>query len=386
MKLEWTSVLTSKGCAEEAWVFEGAGMSVLARLIGTIVLTVLAGSGTAAAQEGQYYFYHGLTFGSEATFNPGVKLLQGGFYILDTDNRSNNPFNIKYEDGFSNVTWNLAHPFDAIEDYGWKRFLTTEILPNPSRRTAQWVPNYFGHIIGEGMTFRATEEWFRFHGHPHPRRLALFTTLLESLLNEVVENGSYRGTNVDPIADVYIFNPLGILLFRSDKVAAFFSRTLHLTYWPRQLVLDPSSGTFENVGHDNVFKLPLSGSVALFGSYGTHSLAGLTFRGPPGHSISVAGGVMAKELVDAEPGLPSRSLTATIVPALGFFYDQQNSLLFSVVVAPRKDDKMSLNLYPGVLKIRGISPGLVLAVGGVRKVSFGLTLPGVPVGLGAHVQ
>jgi hypothetical protein len=357
-----------------------------AGLLASTVLILLGKPGLCAGQERPYYFYHGRTFGSEATFNPAVKLLQGGFYILDTDNRSNNPFNIKYEDGFSNVTWNLAHPFDAIEDYGWKRFLTTEILPNPSRRTAQWVPNYFGHIIGEGMTFRATEEWFRFHGHPHPRRLALITTLLESLLNEVVENGSYRGTNVDPIADVYVFNPLGILLFRSDKVAAFFSQTLHLAYWPRQLILDPSSGTFENVGHDNVFKLPLSGNVGLFGSYGTHSLAGLTFRAARGHSISVAAGVMAKELVDAEPGLPSRSLTATIVPALGFFYDRQNSLLFSVVVAPRKDDKMSLNIYPGVLRITGFSPGLVLAVGGIRKVSFGVTLPGVPVGLGAHVQ
>lgn len=37
--------------------------------------------------------------GSEATFNPAVKLLQSGFYILDTDNRSNNPFVIKYENG-----------------------------------------------------------------------------------------------------------------------------------------------------------------------------------------------------------------------------------------------------------------------------------------------
>ena len=74
--------------------------------------------------------------GSEATFNPAVKLLQGGFYILDTDNRSNNPFVIKYENGLSNVAWNLADPFDAIAEYGWGRFLSNEVLPNPNRRTA----------------------------------------------------------------------------------------------------------------------------------------------------------------------------------------------------------------------------------------------------------
>lgn len=361
---------------------------------GRYAMVVLAGlvPGRAVAQERPYYFYHGHTFGSEAIFNPATKLLQGGFYILDTDNRSNNPFVIHYTSGFSNLMWNLAHPFAALDDYGWNRFLTSELLPNPSRRSAQWVPNYFGHILGEGMTFRATEEWYRFHGHRHPTRLALATTLVQSILNEVVENGAYRGTNVDPIADIYIFNPLGILLFRSDKVAAFMSSTLHMAYWPRQLLLDPVSGTFENLGHDFIFKYaPASRSpLALFASYGTHTLLGMTYRRSAAYSgarysVSLGGGVMAKELVDAHPGLPSRSLTATIVPALGLFYDRDNSLLFSLVVAPRKDDKASLNIYPGVVRIAGTTPGLSLALGGARRLSFGIHLAGVPIGLGAHV-
>jgi hypothetical protein len=358
------------------------------RAAGCIALGLLCVTpGTGLTQDGPYYFYRGRTFGSEATFNPAVKLLQGGYYILDNDNRSNNPFVVRYENGLENVLRNLAHPFSAIGEYGWTRFLTTEILPNPSRRTAQWVPNYFGHIVGEGMTFRATEEWFRFHGYQHPRRLALATTLLESLLNEVVENGDYRGSNVDPIADVYIFNPLGILLFRSDKVAAFFSGTLHMAYWPRQLMLDPRSGTLENVGHDFIFKLPVArgGKLALFASYGTHSLAGLTIQ-RSSYALSVGGGVMAKDLVDAAPGLPSRSLTALIVPALGVFYDRDNSLLFSLVVAPRKDDVMSLNFYPGVLRIAGASPGFFLATGGPRRLSFGMNLHGLPIGLGTHLS
>jgi hypothetical protein len=340
------------------------------------------------AQERPYYFYHGHKFGSEATFNPAIKLLQGGFYILDTDNRSNNPFVIQYASGFTNVMWNLAHPFAAIDEYGWNRFITSELLPNPSRRSAQWVPNYFGHILGEGMTFRATEEWYRYHGYPHASRLALVTTLVQSFLNEVVENGGYRGTNVDPIADLYIFNPLGILLFHSDRVAAFFSSTLHMAYWPRQLLLDPVSGTFENVGHDFIFKYASANSapLGLFASYGTHSLMGVTYRRSARHSLSLGAGVMAKELVDAHPGQPSRSITATIVPALGLFYDQENSLLFSLIVAPRKDDKASLNIYPGILKIAGATPGLSLALGGARKLSFGIYLAGIPVGLGAHLR
>jgi hypothetical protein len=351
-----------------------------------VLLCVLGRTGEAQAQSRPYYFYHGREFGSEATFTPLTKLLQGGFYILDTDNRSNNPFIIKYEIGLSNVTWNLSHPFDAIEDYGFGRFLSTEVFPNPRRRTAQWVPNYFGHILGEGMTFRATEEWYRYHGFRHETALALATTLVETMLNEVVENGAYRGTNVDPIADIYLFNPLGILLFRSDKVASFFSRTLHMAYWPRQLMLDPFSGTLENVGHDFVFKYPVSRAVALFGSYGTHSLAGLTFRQSQSHNLSIAGGVMAKELVDAAPDLPSRSLTATIVPAVGIYYDRENSLLFSIVIAPRKDDNMSVNLYPGVFRVAGISPGIALAFGGQRGLSLGVDLRGLPVGVAGHIR
>ena len=160
-----------------------------------------------------------------------------------------------------------------------------------------------------------------------------------------------------------------------------------MAYWPRQLVLDPFSGTLENVGHDFVFKYPVrrSGRVALFASYGTHSLAGLTFGRPDAHSLSLAGGVMAKELVDAEPGRLSRSLTATIVPAVGLFYDKQNSLLVSLVMAPRKDDKMSLNIYPGILRIGGTSPGLSLTVGGARHLSFGIHLPAIAVGFGGHL-
>ena len=346
-------------------------------------LCVAAGEGLA--QDHSYYFYHGRTFGSEATFSPAVKLLQGGFYILDNDNRSNNPFIVPYENGLNNVLRNLVQPFSTIHEYGWIRFLTTEILPNPSRRTAQWVPNYFGHILGEGMTFRATEEWFRFHGSRHPTRLALVTTLLESLLNEAVENGDYRGSNVDPIADLYLFNPLGILLFRSDKVARFFSGTLHMAYWPRQLMLDPRSGTLEDVGHDFIFKYPVTrgGRLGLFASYGTHSLAGLSIQ-RSSHALSVGIGAMAKELVDAAPGLPSRSLTARIVPALGVFYDRDNSLLFSFVIAPRKDDVVSVNVYPGVLQLKDSSLGLFLAAGGTRRVSLGVNFQGVPLGLATH--
>ena len=341
-----------------------------------------------ASQDGPYYFYHGRTFGSEALFNPAIKLLQGGYYILDTDNRSNNPFVLDYATGFSNVIWNVTHPGAALDEYGWGRFLTSEVLPNPRRRAAQWVPNYFGHILGEGLTYRVTEEWFRYHGYRHPARLALLTSLVQSLVNEVVENGSYRGTNVDPIADVYIFNPLGILLFRSDKVAAFFSGTLHMAYWPRQLVLDPVSATLENVGHDFVFKYPVerSSAVSLFASYGTHSLAGVTFGRFTGYSVSLAGGVMAKELVDAEPERLSRSLTATIVPTVALFYDKQNSLLLSLVMAPRKDDRISLNIYPGVLRIGGTSPGFSVTLGGARRLSFGIHVPGIAVGLGGHVS
>ena len=40
----------------------------------------------------------------------------------------------------------------------------------------------------------------------------------EHWFEEMIEDGGHRGLSEDPVSDMYIFNPAGILLFLSDDV------------------------------------------------------------------------------------------------------------------------------------------------------------------------
>jgi hypothetical protein len=57
------------------------------------------------------------------------------------------------------------------------------------------------------------------------------------LINEAIEEREFVGAkrlNVDVIADVWIFDLGGILLFQSKKVNGFFSKKLKMRDWSRQ--------------------------------------------------------------------------------------------------------------------------------------------------------
>lgn len=340
----------------------------------------------AAAQYGPgYFYYQGLPYGSQAATSPAAAVLHSGYYNFQIDNRPNRPFELPYEAGLANVLANLADPFSAIGEYGWGRFFTTEVLPNPSKEGAQWVPNYFGHILGEGLVYRVTFEWYRYHGVPNARLLAILSLATGAMLNEVVENGTYDGPNVDPIADFYIFNPLGVLVFSSENVARFFARDLGLTYWPQQAALDPGSGALQNTGYRTVFRVhPFRWRLGLFASYGNQGLAGLTYRLTWRDRLTVGAGLAARALIDVETDDPGRQLTADVGPAFGVFFDRNNSLLASLVVTPEKHDKALLNVYPGIVGPRGFRPGFTVGWHEEDGLKLAVHLAGWPIGLAAH--
>jgi hypothetical protein len=345
---------------------------------------LVATPGPAAAQAA--YFYQGLPYGSQASFTPVAALLHSGFYNFQIDNRGDDPFLLDYDAGLLNVLENLANPIGAINEYGWGRFLTTEILPNPNKESAQWVPNYLGHILGEGLVYRTTYEWYRVHGFRNAKVLAILNLGLGAMLNEVVENGRYEGANVDPIADFYIFNPLGIALFSSDKVARFFSTRLGLAYWQSQAAFDPFSRTLQGTGYRTVFRVhPGNGRLGVFASYGTLGLLGVSYRITREGRLAVAVGIAAQDLVEVDSvGSRSRTLTATTGGAAGIFIDRNSSLLASLTVAPEKQERLTLNIYPGVVGHGRFKPGFTLAwhqLDGLRaSVHFGAW----PVGLAGH--
>jgi hypothetical protein len=330
-----------------------------------------------------YYFYQGLPYGSQALIHPLRLVLNGGWGITQLDNRDNRIFRIHYRAGFSNVWHNLSNPFQSIEQRGWKDFMEREVLPfslKPGQ--AQYWPNYMQHLVGGGMSYRMMVEWFRYHGYGHPKWSAAATIAVYHGLNEAVENDDYVGFSTDPIADLYIFDPLSILFFSSERVSRFFGTRLHMADWSYQPLFNPFEETLENNGQNFAVRYHPPGwdRVAFFYHWGTHGEFGLSYRRANGDNVSFGVGGQAKDLVDITKGLS----TVKLAVSAGLFYDRNNSLLASLLFARTKDYQARLNVYPGVFQLAGLSPGLLAALRRDGEALVGITLvtrPLLPVGL-----
>ncbi|MEK7264259.1 MAG: hypothetical protein AAB071_07105 [Bacteroidota bacterium] len=329
------------------------------------------------------YFYKKRNFGSEALYNPINMILNGSFDIIQLDGHSRRIFPFPYKKATENVFRNLANPIPAINNYGWGNLLTDEVLPiHIFRKGAQWWPNYQLHLIGGGMTYTMTKEWFQLHNFNSPELYSIGTMFVYHFLNEVVENAEYSSDNAAAIADFYIFDVGGIILFSSPSVNKFFSEELNLADWS----LQPSFSLPHFRMHNNgqyfsiKWKLPFSEKYSLFYYFGMNGLAGLSYTLPDATSLSFGAGLRAKELVSLNE--PRRKQTVTVVWNSGIFYDKDNSLLASLFFSGLTDYTTQLNIYPGVLRIENFSPGVWCVLGKKGNVLFGITtvwLPGVAV-------
>ncbi|MBN2200549.1 hypothetical protein JW777_01190 [bacterium] len=332
------------------------------------------------------YFYHSLTFGSESLYNPVFVVLNGGYSILQAGNRDRDPFSVDYRTGWKNVWRNVSDPIGSIRTFGWRKFLTTEVIPmSLAPKSAQYVPNYQSHLIGSGMTFRQLSEWYSARGFSHSRIWSVATCYAYHFLNEIVENDAYEGVNVDPIADLWIFDPLGMLLFSSDRVGRFFGETLHMRDWSTPPAFDPFTGTLENNADQYMVKwtLPRSERWSLFYHFGLNGLLGLSLGRPDGPSWSVGAGMMSRQQKVVRDNGQGRILTVDLIWNAGVFYDRNGSLMASLLFSGSRAYKAKLNLFPGVVRFNGVSPWLfcglgqeneVIAGGGVRIFPLGLSV------------
>ncbi|MBI4547598.1 MAG: hypothetical protein HY707_06450 [Ignavibacteriae bacterium] len=354
-----------------------------------LFLLTMIFSTVAHSQEEQYYFYHGRNYGSESIFNPLALIINGGFGILQYDNRTRNLFEIRYKNGFNNVIANLSHPVRSINEFGWKNFLGNEIYPGSlKKKNAQYWPNYQNHLIGGGMSYVAVKEWYRYHNYSHPTLLALGTIAVYHFLNEIVENNAFEGINVDPIADVYVFNPLSIVLFSIDGVQKFFSQTLNMADWSTQPTYNPSARTIENQGQNFSikYKLPFSERLSYFYYWGLTGLSGLSYETESGEYFSLGAGLRAKELVSTEEQTNARKLTVTLTWNVGFFYDRDNSLLASVLFSGISNYKFHINVYPGIISFGRFSPGFFCALGEQGRFVSGFSVNFFPLGLATRLR
>ncbi len=347
------------------------------------LLLLLSVSGTLRSQ-GPYYFYHGKDYGSESLVNPGSLIINSGLDILQSATHSRQLSTINFRTGVRNVFDNLKDPFTQINKFGWNKFIGQEVFPTSlSLEKAQWFPNYTLHLIGGGVDYRMMSEWYAYRQFPFPSLFAGLTVATYHFVNEAVENDLFVGPNVDPIADVYLFDIGGVILFSSDAVAEFFSSTLNTTTWSGQPAWNPEFNTLENHGQYYVmrYKLPFAPTTSLFYHFGDNGLFGLSFLQKNKESITVAVGATQKQLRTTDVTNGARTVSVTLGWMAGVYYDRDNSLLFSVMASNRINEKLRVNLYPGVIDLWGFSPGLFAALGNRSQFIAGFSVQYSPIGL-----
>jgi hypothetical protein len=343
---------------------------------------------TIFAENKKYYFYNpDIDYGYEAGFTPFKVFLNGSFDILRNGSHENygetiNILTLDYHNGFGNVWENIKSPLFYINRYGWKKFIHQELFPlSLNSDKAQWMPNYGHHIIGSGMLYVKMAEWYDYHEYHFPYLYSFITSTAYQVMNEVLENNHLRGTNVDAIADLLIFNPLGFLLFSFDDVKKFFSETVKLYDWSIQPVFNPHNLHLENAGLQFAFKYQPSfwEKTQFIFYYGIHGLAGISYRFKNEYHISFAGGTVVNRLTEQYDDI-SRTIIPVTDGAVGIFYDRNNSILASCVISGPYAYNVRLNLYPGAFKCGDFEPGLFVGAGELDQFVFGITVNALPVG------
>jgi hypothetical protein len=313
-----------------------------------------------------YFFYTGKDYGSDAAFNPLSEVFNEGFDVLGLLDQNRHIFNRGVEADFHNV-WRSVWHFDATyRNYGWK-VVKNEFLPITSTRVpggGSWLPNYEAHLMGSGMVSRKMTEWYEMHGYPHPVVLACLTMYAAHFSNETVENEGFRRLNEDATTDLLFFDLGGMLLWQSGYMQRAFSGSFRLMNWPLQPSWNPTSRTLENSGQNFVLRGPIPRTDAWrwFYLFGLSGSGGLTRVFHGGNALSVGFGLdaIANPVVDTLLGAKG----ATLRPKGAIYYDRNGSLLWSVAVGTPNGvrSRISANLYPDVLKIGPISPGLWLQI------------------------
>ena len=322
-----------------------------------------------------------MTYGSQGKYSPGDFFINGGFGVWQFAG-DRKLLNVPIGTEWQNTWMSLRHPIWAIEKFGYKEWFTSEVIPTSLElKHGQFFPNYFLHLIGAGMQSRKIEEWYRYQNVPCPRLWSIATMFCEHWFEEMIEDGGTRGMNEDPVSDMYIFNPAGILLFLNDGVCRFFSKNLSLNEWSLQPSINFRTGQLENMGQFYVAKFPLehTHSWSAIAYFGMQELFGVTRTFDGEKSLSLTGGVIVNNLLDAGISTSEKAYTASFRWSTGVFYDVKNSLLMSLIMTGAERNRLRLNLYPGLFRIGSFAPGVFIQNTG--HWAGGLSIRYCPIGV-----
>lgn len=349
------------------------------RFILTALLFIFLNCTSITAQEKKYYFYSGKKYGTESQFNPLSLILNGSYDVAQIEGVGRYITKYPYRHASREIFRNLTDPIFSIRSYGTQHFFMDQILPiNFTPNHGQWWPNYNLHLLGGGMVYARTTEWYVYHGFPAPVLFSIGTMAAYHLMNEIVENGNFAGPNVDPIADIYFFDIGGMILFSFDAVKEFFSEKVILADWSFQPSFSLRDGTLRNNGQYFSFKwkFPSSDKWHLFYLAGIDAIVGTSYKTDEFSMFSVGFGFRNKKFEVLDAG--KNRLTAKLVWNVGIFYDRENSLLASAFFSGTYADAATLNIYPGVVHLGNFSPGFFVTVSQKGEPTFGITTRWTP--------
>lgn len=351
-------------------------LSRLASILTFLALMAFPCAGQTAEKPPRAFFYQGLDYGSESQFNPLSSMINWTYDTLQISASFNDN---QLQDRWNTVREDLTHPGQAVEARGgWLAFINRQVLPYKMTEL-DWIPNYALHLLGGGMVYRKNAEWLEAKGASFPRLTSAVLCMMAEVAQEVVEKGTTRSD--DELADVFIFRPLGILLFSHDSVARYSAVRLHLAEWPFQPMYDPSAlrpsgarGKFTNVGENFVLRPNYFGlkQHRPFVFFGTTILFGVSHKISTTDSLSWG---LGAAIVQTQDPLRTRM-------SGGLFWDRNDSLLTSIIFNGTDNLAVRLNVYPGIMGPRAWwSPGLYVGIGNQGDINIGLTLRILPVGL-----
>jgi hypothetical protein len=350
----------------------------------SVVLIFFCSSIEVSAQENKYYFFHPVNYGSDAIFNPISLIANGGFDELQSYSHPSTLTYIPWKNGGQNVWNNITDPIPQIKKSGWHEFIFQEVIPGSlNMADAQYFPNYTLHLLGGGMQYRKMTEWFDYYGYPFPALWSIISVMSYHYINEIIENGDGIGPNVDPVADLDIFDPLGIILFSFDGVCKFFSSTVYLNDWNNQPAFSFSPLAVHNVGQNFIIKYPLntSGKTSLLYHFGNFGELGLSFKTNDEDAISFGVGMVSKSVNTTENNIGALHYTINIGPRAGIYWDRKNSLMASLVASDNSNGLVALNLYPGVFSCKSFLPGFFIFAGHGGTFTIGITASLLPLGV-----
>lgn len=368
----------------DVYFFIHSELNMLRNLIVFLLIIIPINSVFAS----KLYFYHPeQNYGSESVFNPITLNLNGGFDILRNGGHDKTLSGQRFRHNFKYVWKALKDPLGNVDRKGWKEF-SEEEFPNFDLKGEKlnFLPNIPIHTIGNGMQFVKVSEWYQVHHYPFPKTLGLMTTMSFQVLNEMTEQNHSDQVRTDPIADFWIYNNLGFILFSFDGVKEFFSSKFIINDWSPQPMYNPFNDQIENAGQQYSGKICLNDKVDLFCQWGVDGLIGLSYKKDNTHSLSIGGGTIVNKLGYFQQGEFNVAKAENVDPAVGFFWDKNNSLMMSVHLSGNSEYQfIRTNVFPGVVQNQyfdlGIYNSIQIKDNHLHESLLGVTIKHFPVGI-----